>query len=145
MLSISALSGGRGILAIHSRWMGVKVRAIHATGGAASNRDILQVMADVHDAEVRRLKVGNSACLGAALRAWHADERAEGRDVPWSEIVAGFVEPDEPAIRPIPANVPVYAELKEVYAACEAHALGKGPDPAARIAAFRSRWGDTGR
>jgi len=127
-------------LAIHSRWMGVKVRGIHATGGAASNRDILQVMADVQDAEVRRLKVGNSACLGAALRAFHASELSEGRDVPWSEIVAGFVEPEEPAIRPIPGHTPIYAEWKEIYAACEAHALRGGPDPAPRLADFRRRF-----
>jgi xylulokinase len=128
-------------LATHSQWMGVTVRQIRATGGAASNREILQVMADVHSADVRRLKVGNSACLGAALRAWHADELSEGRTIPWSEIAAGFVEPEEPAIRPIAANVAVYVELKKVYAACEAYALGKGPDPAPLIAAFRGRHG----
>jgi xylulokinase len=126
-------------LAIHSRWMGVRVREIHATGGAAANQDVLQVMADVHAAEVRRLKVGNSACLGAALRAYHADLRSEGRDIPWREIVAGFVEPEAPAIRPIAGHVPIYAELKEIYAACEIHALGGGPDPARMIEAFRAR------
>lgn len=128
-------------LALHSRWMGLEVRAIRATGGAAANQDILQVMADIHGAEVRRLKVGNSACLGAALRAYHADEISEGRRIPWSDVVAGFVEPEEPAIRPIAAHLPLYAQLKEVYAACEAHALGRGPDPAPRLAEFRRRFG----
>jgi xylulokinase len=126
-------------LAIHSRWMGVTVKSVYATGGAAANREILQVMADVQGADVRRLKVGNSACLGAALRAFHADELSEGRNVPWREIVAGFVQPEDPAIRPVAGNVPVYAELKEIYAACEAHALRGGPDPGQMIAAFRAR------
>ena len=128
-------------LANHAGWMRVRVREIRATGGAAANRAILQVMADVHDAEVRQLKVGNSACLGAALRAYHADEVAQGRHIPWSAVVAGFVEPEEPAIRPDARHLPIYKDLKEIYAACEAHALGDGPDPAPRLAAFRRTFG----
>jgi xylulokinase len=129
-------------LATHSQWMGVAVREIRATGGAAANAEILQVMADVHGAPVRRLKVGNSACLGAALRAYHADELSEGRHVPWQEVVAGFVEPEEPPTRPAAGRAALYAELKKVYAAGEAHALGRGPDPAAMIAAFREKFGN---
>src|SRR5207247_9660684 len=53
-------------LALHSRWMGVDIRAIHATGGASANRAILQVMADVFGADVWQFEVANSACLGAA-------------------------------------------------------------------------------
>jgi xylulokinase len=100
--------------------MGVPVAAIHATGGAAANRDILQVMADVHDAAVYQMAVGNSACLGAALRAYHADERAAGRDVPWEEIVAGFAEPVmATCVRPVPAHVAVYREMAQKYEAFE--------------------------
>ena len=68
-------------LALHSRWMGVKVTTIHATGGAAANRDILQVMADVFGADVYQFEVGNSACLGAALRAFQADGFRRSADV----------------------------------------------------------------
>jgi xylulokinase len=57
---------------LHSRWMAPRVDTIHATGGAAVNRDILQVMADVFGANVYQLRVDNSAALGAALRAAHA-------------------------------------------------------------------------
>ena len=59
-------------MALHSRWMGARVDTIHATGGAAVNREILQVMADVFGARVFQMPVGNSAALGAALRAAHA-------------------------------------------------------------------------
>ena len=68
-------------MALHSRWMGVEIDTIHATGGAAANRSILQTMADVFGATVYQLEVGNSAALGAALRAAHADldrERFDG-------------------------------------------------------------------
>ena len=43
-----------------------------ATGGASRNAGILQVIADVFQAEVRTLEVGNSSALGGALRAANA-------------------------------------------------------------------------
>lgn len=116
--------------AIHSAWMGQGVEAIHATGGAARNRDILQVMADVHNADVHRCDVHESAALGAALRAFHGDQTDGGRQVSWNAVVAGVAEPAAGSrVRPVPENVARYADLKRVYAACEAHALGFGPDP----------------
>ena len=121
----------------HAGWMGERVVAIHATGGAAQNRAILQVMADVHGAEVRQLAVAESAALGAALRAFHGEQVAQGREIGWEEVVAGFVEPVA-RVRPDPSSVAVYAGLKPVYAACEAHALGRGPDPTPLVEAFRS-------
>jgi xylulokinase len=128
--------------AIHSQWMGVKVDTIHATGGAAKNREILQVMANVHDAQVYQFEVGNSASLGAALRAYHADLLSEGRKLPWEEIVAGFTEPvAESRISPDPDVAPIYAELKKVYSACESHALRGGDDPMPLIEAFRKSHG----
>jgi len=111
-------------MANHSAWMGVTVDTIHATGGASKNREILQIMADVFGAQVDQLEVGNSACLGAAVRAWHADELAEGRNVPWDEIVAGFVEPIPGSrISPVAAHVTTYRSLRQVYAAREHDAL----------------------
>ena len=108
-------------MANHSRWMGAGardgVKVIHATGGGAANRDVLRVMADVFDADVYQFDVGNSACLGAALRAWHADARASGHDLNWTEIVRGFAEPVAASkIAPLPATVSVYAELRRKYA-----------------------------
>jgi len=127
-------------MARHSRWMGVTVDRIHATGGAAANRALLEVLADVFGAEVYRLRVANSAALGAALRAYHADLMADGHPAPWEEVIAGFVEPfDEPPIRPRRAHTALYADLAPVHAACEAHALGRGPDPTPLLQAFRSR------
>ncbi|MFI5178960.1 MAG: xylulokinase [Vicinamibacterales bacterium] len=107
-------------MANHSRWMGVDVRTIHATGGASANREILQVMSDVFGAEVYQFSVGNSACLGAVLRAWHADAHARGEDVPWPEIVRGIAEPIAASrIAPRPELVRSYAALRERYAQIE--------------------------
>lgn len=125
-------------MSIHSQWMGVHVDTIHATGGAARNRDILKVMADVHGANVYQFEVGNSACLGAALRAYHAAQVAEGKKASWDEVTAGFAEPvKESRIAPDPANVALYAELKKVYSACESHAIRGGEDPSPLQEAFR--------
>ena len=111
-------------LALHSRWMGVKISTIYATGGASANRDVLQVMADVFDAEVLQLETGNSAALGAALRAFHADRLADGQPLPWEDVIAGFVVPRlESRLQPRPANVATYQRLIEVYAAREREAL----------------------
>ncbi len=108
----------------HSRWMGVTIDTIHATGGAAVNRDILQVMADVFDADVHQFAVANSASLGAALRAYHADRLSAGRLIGWDEVIAGFAEPGIGSrVRPVVENLRVYAALKERYAAVEAAAI----------------------
>ena len=133
----AVIEGQQMAMALHSRWMNITIDTIHATGGAAANRDILQVMADVFGAVVYQLQVGNSAALGAALDAFHGSTAAEGSSMSWDEAIAGFVEPiAQSALRPDPARHAVYRELIDVYAACESHALGRGPDPASRLAEF---------
>src|SRR5436190_2874507 len=49
--------------------LGVKPTQIRATGGGAKSRTWRQIMADVFDAEVVALKVGEGAAYGAALQA----------------------------------------------------------------------------
>jgi xylulokinase len=77
----------------YSTWIASCVEAIHATGGAAMNRAILQVLADVFGADVYRFDVSNSAALGAALRAYHADVVHHEGSAGWQEVVSGFAEP----------------------------------------------------
>jgi len=113
-------------MANHSRWMGVKIETIHATGGASGNADVLQVMADVFGATVHRFASGHSACLGAALRAWHADALASGHPVEWDEVVADLAAPMPGwAIAPRPEYVAVYADLRERYSAFEKDHCGR--------------------
>jgi xylulokinase len=125
-------------MALHSRWMGVDIDTIHATGGAAANRAILQTMADVFGAVVYQLEVANAAALGAALRAAQADISARdsrpstplGTGCDWDEVIKGFVEPVAATrLEPDRRRHGFYRALIQVYAACEAHALGRGPDP----------------
>ena len=106
-------------VALHSTWMGVRIDTVRVAGGASVNREILQVMADVLGATVQPLTVGNSAALGAALRAWHAHDRARGVERTWNEIVTAF---DAPAatIEPRAQFRATYDGLLARYAACEA-------------------------
>jgi xylulokinase len=100
----------------HSRWMGVNISTIYATGGASRNSDVLQVMADVFNARVYPSPVGNSACLGATLRAWHGYEKARGTDIDWKVIVRDLTMPDEAtAITPNPDAVKVYEKLADAH------------------------------
>jgi xylulokinase len=118
------IEGQQMAMALHSRWMNVKVDSIHATGGAAANRDILQVMADVFGATVYQLQVGNSAALGAALMALHGDAAADGRRMPWDDVIREFVEPiADSALKPNRENHAIYRELIGKYADCEGQAL----------------------
>ena len=118
-------------LARHSQWMQVRVDTIYATGGAAANAQILRVMADVFNADVYQLEVGNSAALGAALRAWHGHQAGAGTPVSWEDVLRNLVEPVAASrLRPRPDVHAMYRELMRVHEACEAHALGKGPYPA---------------
>ncbi len=109
---------------VHARWAAPRVERIHATGGAARNGALLQVMADVFDAPVHRIDVTNAACLGAALRAAHADAAANHRAVDWSEVVSGFAEPNPAlAVTPDPSAVEVYRRLSGVYEEYEKRVL----------------------
>lgn len=110
---------------LHSTWMGERPTRILATGGASSNQDILQIMADVHGCPVYRIDTTASAALGAALRAAHAWHHA--RDpMPWQDVVRGFTDPIPGShLNPNPAAVAVYNQMIETYAQVEARALGR--------------------
>ena len=98
---------------------GREVPTIYATGGASANREILQVMADVFNAEVVQLESGNSAALGAALRALHADRREEGQPISWEDVVEGFVTPKPERVQPQPRTSRP-TQIVAVYAGREA-------------------------
>jgi xylulokinase len=46
---------------------GVKINKIHAIGGGAKNRDLLQLKADMFGKQIISLKVSEAACLGASI------------------------------------------------------------------------------
>lgn len=108
-------------MANHSEGLtGGRCARIVAAGGASANREILQVMADVFDAEVFRSAGGNAACLGAALRAFHAHELSQGREPEWEDVVGEITDPpQETRVTQAPAHVAVYRDLRKRYAQFE--------------------------
>lgn len=95
----------------HSDWIGERPERILVTGGASKNRGILQVIADVFQAELRTLSVANSSALGGALRA----ANTVGRH-PFAELSEHFSAQDAQAVRPTPGSARAYDSLKTLYA-----------------------------
>jgi xylulokinase len=93
--------------------LGVKPTQIRATGGGAKSKVWRQIMADVFDAEVVTLKVGEGAAYGAALQALWCWRLQQGEKLSIAEISDRFVElnRDETA-EPAAATVKVYRELQ---------------------------------
>ena len=109
---------------LHSQWMQVAPKKIFATGGAASNPELLQVMADVMNCCVLRIEVSKSAALGAALQAAHGWLSAAGKNPKWEKLVAGFTQPMPGSeICPDKKNVKVYNQMMDKYASCEYEVL----------------------
>jgi len=109
---------------LHSQWMNVSPKKIYATGGAANDRALLQVLADVMNCRVLRIEVSKSAALGAALQAAHGWLVESGAQPKWEKLVAGFCNPiPNSEIRPDKKSARIYDQLVEKYAACEREAL----------------------
>ena len=108
-------------IANHAEAVSRTIDHVIATGGAAVNRAILQVMANVFGVDVYRLDVENSAALGAALRAYHADRLNTIEPVSWRTVVRGFTEPKAwHRVSPNPKHAAMYRELRRDYAILEA-------------------------
>lgn len=108
---------------VHAEKLGYKIlpgTRVLATGGASSNKDILQVLSDVFNAPVYTIDVTDSACLGCAYRALHALEAERGAS--FSETLRNAPDP-QLAVRPTPGAQEVYTPLMLRYAALEAQLL----------------------
>lgn len=96
----------------YSDWIGPSPTVLLATGGASANRGVLQIIADVFQAEVARIEVKNASALGAALRAAHGVDGVE-----LSALYERFAEVDRSAsVRPDPATRGVYDALLQCFA-----------------------------
>ncbi|MCP5522450.1 MAG: xylulokinase [Verrucomicrobiales bacterium] len=93
--------------------LGVQARQIRATGGGANSKPWRQIMADVFNAEVVTLKVGEGAAYGAALQALWCWRRQRGEAAKIEDISAEYVTLNRAqSTQPKPANVKRYAELQ---------------------------------
>jgi xylulokinase len=93
----------------HSDWIGEQPKLIRVTGGASKNRGIRQVLADVFDAEIRALSVGNSSALGGALRAAEAISGAS-----FASLYERFAATDDASnVSPRPGASDCYSDLRQ--------------------------------
>ncbi|MCU0788406.1 MAG: xylulokinase [Verrucomicrobia bacterium] len=95
--------------------LGVKTKQIRATGGGSNSATWRQIMADVFNAEVVTLKVGEGAAYGAALQALWCWRLQQGDKVGISEITDEFVQLNSAeTAEPDQANVEIYQELQAI-------------------------------
>ncbi|MEI7731459.1 MAG: xylulokinase [Verrucomicrobiota bacterium] len=93
--------------------LGVKPTQIRATGGGANSRFWRQMMADIFNAEVVTLKVGEGAAYGAALQALWCWRLQQGEKVVIQDITSQFVTLNQAqTAQPDEKTVKVYAELQ---------------------------------
>ena len=93
--------------------LGVKPTQIRATGGGANSKLWRQIMADIFNAQVVTLKVGEGAAYGAALQGLWSLRNTQGDNVSIEEITDRFVklntrETAEPNLE----NVTAYREVQ---------------------------------
>src|SRR5208337_3376467 len=95
--------------------LGVKPKQVRATGGGAKSKVWRQVMADVFDAEVVTLKVGEGAAYGAALQALWCWRLEQGEKVGIGDLTDQFIELNRSETAHPDANrAAVYRELQAI-------------------------------
>ena len=93
--------------------LGVNPKQIRATGGGANARVWRQIMADVFNAEVVTLKVGEGAAYGAALQAFWCWLCARGEKASITDITDQFVQLNRSrTAEPGGRKVAIYRELQ---------------------------------
>lgn len=104
----AALEGQVCSMRVLSSWIG-SFRTIRVTGGASRSKGIVQLIADVFQADVEKIAVADSATLGGAMRAAHA---AAG--VPLKSLASQFAAATE-TVRPDKTTAKSYAACAEAY------------------------------
>jgi len=107
----AAVEGQALALRRHAQWIG-KFNQIRVTGGASKSPGIRQTLADVFQARVESIAVADSAALGGAMLAAHAD------GVPLEQMTAAF-SPVTATCTPRPEYATVYDGLLAVIGELE--------------------------
>jgi D-xylulose kinase len=105
--------------------LGVKAKQIRATGGGANSKLWRQIMADVFNAEVVTLAVGEGAAYGAALQALWCWQRQSGQRTKIEDLTDTFVKLNRAeTATPNAKNVRRYAELQALQDAASSSLRG---------------------
>lgn len=116
---------------LHSEWIKEKPEEIYATGGASANQDILQIIANVFNTQVRYFEISDSAALGAALRAAKSYYDSINTKIEWEKIVGSFLNfSDSNVVKPESKYIKLYDIMLKLYEKTESYVLRNGKDPA---------------
>lgn len=97
---------------------------VFVTGGASNNRSILQILADVFNADVFTQDTANSSCLGSAYRAAHGLALKEsGTFIPFNEFMANRRPNFTLLCRPRVEAAQLYDSMAARYATLESSIL----------------------
>lgn len=110
---------------LHAERLGYSIipgTRVLATGGASSNKEILQVLSDVFNAPVYTINLSDSTCLGSAYRALHGLVAESGAS--FVDVVKKAPEPRLVAT-PHPKAKEMYDELLKRYAQLEERVVQK--------------------
>ncbi|MEP6662501.1 MAG: xylulokinase [Verrucomicrobiota bacterium] len=95
--------------------LGCNCSQIRATGGGANSKIWRQIMADIFDAEVVTIQVGEGAAFGAALQALWCWRLQQGEKISIHEITDEFVKLNRAETSyPKKENVKIYRELQSL-------------------------------
>ena len=115
---------------LHSEWIKEIPNEIYITGGASTNLDIVQIIADIFQTRIRQFDITDSAALGAALRSLKSyyDFIKKGKN--WSEIIHNFLNKQlSKEIEPNIKYKQLYIDMLILYKKCEDYILRNGEDP----------------
>ena len=126
---------------LHSRWIGEKATEIHATGGASTNTEIMQVAADIFNSPVRIFELTNSAALGAAIRSAKSFYDSVCQDKNWAKISESLLKL---LVKEILYPNEKFKELYEVmlllYEKYEDYVLREGENPELFRQRFKTKY-----
>jgi xylulokinase len=115
---------------LHSAWIKNRPKIITATGGASVNKEILQIAANIFDANILQFNISNSAVLGATFRAIQSYFYQKKKEVSWDTLIEKLLmKRSERIISPQETFLDLYDDMVNLYEACENFILHNGKDP----------------
>ncbi|MFX1384707.1 MAG: xylulokinase [Promethearchaeota archaeon] len=115
---------------LHSEWIGERPEEIHATGGGSSNAEILQILANIFNIDVRVFEFTDSAALGAAFRAIKSYYTTQNIIVTWDDIIDKFIDFQKTTlIKPDKRYKELYDEMVSLYSKFEEFTLKNKENP----------------
>jgi xylulokinase len=115
---------------LHSEWIEEKPEEIYATGGGSSNTEILQILANIFNTNVRVFEFTDSAALGAVFKAINSYYTSQNILITWDEIINKFIDFQKiRLIEPDNRYKELYDDMVELYRKYEEFILKNKQNP----------------